>query len=169
MRKVKLTQKATLADKAKAKKGAEVSKQAKKAIIAKKAKEENCSLGYAKLLVTIETLEAKADKTQHEYARLANCRHKVESKTISKVFKTLKDAYKADPNASDNAKLLRADIIGILGRSKFPDFNAFIAPVKGQDKKHSVWSGLMMLKPFNKAAKQKTRAKRQDAKLAKAA
>ena len=170
MRKVKLnTTKATKATKAKAAKKAVNDKAAKKAIIAKKANEENCSLGYAKLLVTIETLEAKADKTQHEYARLANCRHKVESKTISKVFKTLKDAYKADPNASDNAKLLRADIIGILGRSKFPDFNSFIAPVKGQDKKYSVWIGLLMLKPFNKAAKQKTRAKRQDAKLAKAA
>ena len=114
MRKVKLnTTKATKATKAKAAKKAVNDKAAKKAIIAKKANEENCSLGYAKLLVTIETLEAKADKTQHEYARLANCRHKVESKTISKVFKTLKDV--------------------------------------------------------NKAAKQKTRAKRQDAKLAKAA
>jgi hypothetical protein len=144
-------------------------KAAYKAVIVKKADQVKCSLGYAKLLVTIETLENKADKTQHEFARLANARLKVESKTISKVFKTLKDAYKADINASDNAKLLRADIIGILGRSKFPDFNAFVEPVKGLDKKYSVWKGLMMLKPFNKAAKQKTRAKRQDAKLAKAA
>ena len=148
---------------------AERKKADKKSEIAAKADQLNCSKGYAAILLTIETLEAKADKSQHDYVRLANARLKVESKTISQVYKTLRNAHRADQDASENAKALRSDIIGILGRSAFPSFSEYCTPVKGKDKLFNVYTGLMLLKPFNKAAKQKARAKRQDAKLAKAA
>jgi len=141
----------------------------RKSEIAAKADRLNCSKGYAAILLTIETLEAKADKSQHDYVRLANARLKIESKTISQVYKTLRNAHRADQIASENAKALRSDIIGILGRSAFPSFADYCKPVKGKDKTFSIYSGLMLLKPFNKAEKQKARAKRQDVKLAKAA
>ena len=66
------------AEEAKRAKEAERKKAERKAAIAAKAVELDCSKGYAAILLTIETLEAKDNKSQHDFVRLANARLKVE-------------------------------------------------------------------------------------------
>ena len=70
---------------------------------------------------------------------------------MSKVYNELKNS------SGDIAKAVGE----VLGKSSFPTFKAFKNEAKTGQQFFSIYAGLMMLKKFNKSAKQVARAKRQ--------
>ena len=61
---------------------------------------------------TIQTLKGKKDKSSFDWVRLTNANDKLENKSLSNVFKKVKEL-----NETQKA--------GILGKSKFPSFKDF--------------------------------------------
>lgn len=98
---------------------------------------------------TIKTLKAKKEKSSFEWVRLINAQSKIEDKSLSKVFKRLEE-------------LTETEKVGILGKSKFPNFKEFqkLAP-KGKVY-FSLHGGLMILRKFNKVQKTQTKVNRQN-------
>lgn len=111
--------------------------------------------GITKLLNRKKLLTKKKDRTQMDSIYLFNVAFKLENKSLSKVYKDLK-------NATGEFLKYRDEI---LGKSKFPSFNDFKAKAskKRGQYQHSIYSGLMMLKQFNKIEKTLARVKRQNA------
>ena len=109
----------------------------------------NNSINKAK--ATIETLKAKESRTSYESVRLANAIYKIESKTLSKVYKEL----------STSEGELKQIVTEILGGSKFPTFKEFASKAKEGKESFSVWNGLQMLAKFNVKAEQLKKAARQ--------
>ena len=99
--------------------------------------------------LTIQTLKAKKEKSSFDWVRLINAQSKIEDKSLSKVFKRLEE-------------LSETEKVGILGKSKFPNFKEFqkLAP-KGKVY-FSLHGGLMILRKFNKVQKTQTKVKRQN-------
>ena len=98
---------------------------------------------------TIQTLKAKKEKSSFDWVRLINAQSKIEDKSLSKVYKRLNE-------------LTESEKVGILGKSKFPNFKDFqkLAP-KGKIY-FSLHGGLMILRKFNKVQKTQTKVKRQN-------
>lgn len=116
--------------------------------------------GHVKLVGNIAKLKAKKDRTQHENVRLANSLFKAEDKSLSQIYKKIKNAEGA------TAKVVQE----ILGKNKMPSFKAFNEAIKqNENGLYSVWNGLSTLKKFNVSAQQKAKAKRQEKNQAKKA
>jgi len=99
---------------------------------------------------TIQTLKGKKEKSSFDWVRLTNAIDKIENRTLSNVFKKVK-------NLTESQK------IGILGKSKFPTFKEFQNVAKEGKTLFSFYDGLMMLRKFNKAEATKRKVKRQNA------
>ena len=104
----------------------------------------------------ITILNAKVERTAFDSVRLANQLFKIENRSLSKIYNELKNS------SGDIAKAVSE----VLGKSSFPTFKAFKDEAKDGQQFFSIYAGLMMLKKFNKAAKQVARAKRQNKALA---
>lgn len=106
----------------------------------------------------ISILEAKQLKqtlTKQELTWLANAEEKLESKTITRVYRELELKYKAKNDT----------IVRMVGASKFPTFKEWAAkmPIKSQ---YSYWDGVCCLVKFNKVATTATKVERQNKKVA---
>ncbi len=99
---------------------------------------------------TIQTLKGKKQKSSFDWVRLTNATDKLENKSLSNVFKKVKELSETQKS-------------GILGKSKFPDFKDFKDVAKEGKNLFSFYEGLMMLRKFNKVETIKTRVKRQNA------
>jgi len=98
---------------------------------------------------TIETLKAKSEKTSFDWVRLTNAELKIADKSLSKIYKKL-------------GELEKANLIGILGKSKFPGFKEFTSKAKERKNLFSIYEGLMILRKFNKSEQTKAKVKRQN-------
>lgn len=100
-------------------------------------------------------IQATRALTMRELIYLANAEEKLESKTISRVYRELELKYKAG-----NERLLL-----MLGKGDFPTFKDWASkmPVKNQ---YSYYSGLECLAKFNNVAKTATKVQRQNKKVA---
>ena len=101
---------------------------------------------------TIKTLKAKKDRSQFETLRLVNQMYKIENRSLSKIYKEL-----ANPSAE-----IQALISEILGKSQFPTFAQFKAKAKKGQIYFSVYSGLLIVKQFNKIARTRSKVARQN-------
>jgi hypothetical protein len=99
---------------------------------------------------TIQTLKGKKDKSSFDWVRLTNATDKLENKSLSNVFKKVKE-------------LTESQKAGILGKSKFPAFKDFKNVAKEGKNLFSFYDGLMMLRKFNKVETIKTKVRRQNA------
>jgi len=106
---------------------------------------------------SIKTLSNKETRTNYESVRLANAIFKVESKTLSKVYKELKTAEGDLKNA----------ITEVLGKKTLPSFAEFRTKAKEGKEFFSVWDGLNMLSKFNVKAQLAKKAKTQQKREAK--
>lgn len=114
------------------------------------------SKGTTKMLNRLNELKKlKEKRTQMQSVYLFNVAYKLENKSLSKVYKDLK-------NSTGELLKYRDEILGL---SKFPSFKDFQAKASKKRGKyqHSIYSGLLMLKQFNKIEKTKARVKRQNA------
>jgi len=110
--------------------------------------------GYQKVVNTTIELQNKEEKSQHDYVRIANNLFKIEDKTLSQVYKRIKNAEGDVKEAIDS----------ILGKSKLPTFKEFAEAIKpNANKLYSVWNGLLTLKKFNKIETTRTKVARQTA------
>ena len=101
---------------------------------------------------TIKTLSKKTDRTQFETLRLVNQMYKIENRSLSKIYREL-----ANPSTE-----IKALISEILGKSNFPTFAQFKAKAKKGQIYFSVYSGLLIVKQFNKIARTRAKVKRQN-------
>ena len=101
---------------------------------------------------TIKTLKAKKDRSQFETLRLVNQMYKIENRSLSKIYKEL-----ASPSAE-----IQSLISEILGKSQFPTFAQFKAKAKKGQIYFSVYSGLLIVKQFNKIARTRSKVARQN-------
>ena len=101
---------------------------------------------------TIKTLSKKTDRTQFETLRLVNQMYKIENRSLSKIYKEL-----ANPSTE-----IQSLISEILGKSEFPTFAQFKAKAKKGQIYFSVYSGLLIVKQFNKIAKTRAKVTRQN-------
>ena len=101
---------------------------------------------------TIKTLSKKTDRTQFETLRLVNQMYKIENRSLSKIYREL-----ANPSTE-----IKALISEILGKSNFPTFAQFKAKAKKGQVYFSVYSGLLIVKQFNKIARTRAKVKRQN-------
>ena len=104
-----------------------------------------------KVNATVETLKARETRTRYESVRLANAIYKVESRTLSKIYKELSKAEGE----------LKEIITEILGDYKFPEFKEFVKKAPEKKEYFSIWNGLNMIKKFNLKAEQKKKAAKQ--------
>jgi len=102
-----------------------------------------------------DKLNAKENKTTNEWVRLANLHNKIECRTLSNVYAVAKKSpYKQS----------------ILGKAKFPDFNAFREKMNSlhPDKtSFSEYQGFMCLGKFNIALQVAVKAAKQSKNTAK--
>ena len=98
---------------------------------------------------TIKTLNAKKDRTSFEEVKLVNARLKLEDKSLSKLWKTLK------------RELSQKEVKNISDLDTFPALKDFRQFAKEGKEFFSLWDGLLMLKKFNKKAKLVKRVKKQ--------
>jgi len=110
-----------------------------------------------KAKATIETLNAKETLTQFEKVRKANAIYKVESRSLSQIYKVLKTA---DGD-------LKEAIADVLGKKTLPKFPEFASKAKEGKELFSIWDGLNMLSKFNKKAMQQKKAAKQQKREAK--
>ncbi len=124
-------------------------KSVKKAILTKKT---NSPKWATNAKATIEKLSKKEDRTQFETLRLVNQMYKIENRSLSKIYKEL-----ANPSTE-----IQSLISEILGKSQFPTFAQFKAKAKDGQIYFSVYSGLLIVKQFNKIAKTRAKVTRQN-------
>ena len=105
---------------------------------------------------TIQTLKAKSELTSFEWVRLTNAELKIADKSLSKIYKKL-------------GELETKNLVGILGKSKFPSFKEFTSKAKNGKELFSVYDGLMILRKFNKSEQTKAKISRQNKTLSKVA
>ena len=101
---------------------------------------------------TIKTLSKKTDRTQFETLRLVNQMYKIENRSLSKIYREL-----ANPTPE-----IKALISEMLGKSAFPTFAQFKAKAKKGQLYFSIYSGLLIVKQFNKIARTRAKVKRQN-------
>ena len=127
------------------------SNQVKKAI-SKNVKISEAPKWSIKANETIKTLKAKKERSQFETLRLVNQMYKIENRSLSKIYKDL----------SNPSPEIQALISEILGASKFPTFAEFKAKAKKEQIYFSVYSGLLIVKQFNKIAKTRVKVAKQN-------
>jgi len=127
------------------------SNQVKKAI-SKTVKISDAPKWATKSIETINTLKAKKERSQFETLRLVNQMYKIENRSLSKIYKDL----------SNPSTEIQALISEILGKSKFPTFAEFKAKAKKEQIYFSVYSGLLIVKQFNKIAKTRVKVAKQN-------
>ena len=110
-----------------------------------------------KSIETIKTLKAKKERSQFETLRLVNQMYKIENRSLSKIYKDL----------SNPSTEIQALISEILGKSQFPTFAQFKAKAKKEQIYFSVYSGLLIVKQFNKIAKTRSKVAKQNKATAK--
>jgi len=132
------------------------SKQVQKAI-AKNVKISESPKWATKSIETIKTLKDKKERTQFETLRLVNQMYKIENRSLSKIYKDL----------SNPSTEIQALISEILGKSQFPTFAQFKAKAKKEQIYFSVYSGLLIVKQFNKIAKTRIKVAKQNKATAK--
>jgi len=110
-----------------------------------------------KAKATIETLNEKETLTQFEKVRKANAIYKVESRSLSQIYKVLKTA---DGD-------LKEAITDVLGKKTLPKFPEFASKAKEGKEFFSIWDGLNMLSKFNLKAQQAKKAASQQKREAK--
>lgn len=101
---------------------------------------------------TIKTLSKKTDRTQFETLRLVNQMYKIENRSLSKIYREL-------ANPTQEIKILISEM---LGKSQFPTFAQFKAKAKKGQVYFSIYSGLLIVKQFNKIARTRAKVKRQN-------
>lgn len=106
---------------------------------------------------SIETLNAKKNRSNFESRMLANAIYKVEARSLSKIYKDLNDA-KGD---------LKNAVTEVLGKKTLPTFAEFKSKAKEGKEYFSIWDGLNMLSKFNTKAQQVKKAERQQKREAK--
>lgn len=106
-------------------------------------------------IAVLEAKQLSESLTRQELLSLANAYEKLESKKISRVYRELELKIKAKD----------ATLLSILGKAKFPTFKEWAAkmPEKFQ---YSYWDGLQCLSKFNKIAVTKSKAVKQNKKVA---
>lgn len=112
---------------------------------------------FEKANATIKALNDKENRTQFDAVRLANQMYKIENRSLSKVYRELQK-----PSAE-----IKPIIKEILGKSKFPTFAEFSAKAKEGQIFFSIYSGLLMLKKFNRIEQTRAKVKRQNKTTAK--
>ena len=127
------------------------SNQVKKAI-SKNVKISESPKWATKSIETIKTLKAKKERSQFETLRLVNQMYKIENRSLSKIYKDL----------SSPSPEIQALISEILGKSQFPTFAEFKAKAKKEQIYFSVYSGLLIVKQFNKIAKTRVKVAKQN-------
>jgi len=127
------------------------SKQVQKAI-SKTVKIAESPKWATKSIETIKTLKAKKERSQFETLRLVNQMYKIENRSLSKIYKDL----------SNPSPEIQALISEILGKSQFPTFAQFKAKAKKEQIYFSVYSGLLIVKQFNKIAKTRIKVAKQN-------
>jgi len=127
------------------------SNQVKKAI-SKTVKISDAPKWATKSIETINTLKAKKERSQFETLRLVNQMYKIENRSLSKIYKDL----------SSPSQEIQSLISEILGKSQFPTFAQFKAKAKKEQIYFSVYSGLLIVKQFNKIAKTRAKVTRQN-------
>ena len=127
------------------------SNQVKKAI-SKNVKISESPKWATKSIETIKTLKAKKERSQFETLRLVNQMYKIENRSLSKIYKDL----------SNPSPEIQALISEILGKSQFPTFAQFKAKAKKEQIYFSVYSGLLIVKQFNKIAKTRIKVAKQN-------
>ena len=127
------------------------SNQVKKAI-SKTVKISEAPKWATKSIETINTLKAKKGRSQFETLRLVNQMYKIENRSLSKIYKDL----------SSPSQEIQSLISEILGKSEFPTFAQFKAKAKKEQIYFSVYSGLLIVKQFNKIAKTRAKVTRQN-------
>ena len=132
------------------------SKQVQKAI-SKTVKIAESPKWATKSIETIKTLKAKKERSQFETLRLVNQMYKIENRSLSKIYKDL----------SNPSPEIQALISEILGKSQFPTFAQFKAKAKKEQIYFSVYSGLLIVKQFNKIAKTRIKVAKQNKATAK--
>lgn len=132
------------------------SNQVKKAI-SKNVKISESPKWATKSIETIKTLKGKKERTQFETLRLVNQMYKIENRSLSKIYKDL----------SNPSTEIQALISEILGKSQFPTFAQFKAKAKKEQIYFSVYSGLLIVKQFNKIAKTRIKVAKQNKATAK--
>ena len=132
------------------------SNQVQKAI-AKTVKISEAPKWATKSIETIKTLKAKKERSQFETLRLVNQMYKIENRSLSKIYKDLS-------NPSPEIQTLISEI---LGKSQFPTFAQFKAKAKKEQIYFSVYSGLLIVKQFNKIAKTRVKVAKQNKATAK--
>ena len=132
------------------------SKQVQKAI-AKNVKISDAPKWSIKANETIKTLKGKKERTQFETLRLVNQMYKIENRSLSKIYKDL----------SSPSPEIQTLISEILGKSQFPTFAQFKAKAKKEQIYFSVYSGLLIVKQFNKIAKTRVKVAKQNKATAK--
>jgi len=101
---------------------------------------------------TIKTLKAKKERSQFETLRLVNQMYKIENRSLSKIYREL-----ANPSTE-----IQSLISEMLGKSEFPTFAQFKAKAKQGQIYFSVYSGLLIVKQFNKIAKTRSKVAKQN-------
>jgi len=132
------------------------SNQVKKAI-SKTVKISDAPKWATKSIETINTLKAKKERSQFETLRLVNQMYKIENRSLSKIYKDL----------SSPSQEIQSLISEILGKSQFPTFAQFKAKAKKEQIYFSVYSGLLIVKQFNKIAKTRSKVAKQNKATAK--
>ena len=132
------------------------SNQVKKAI-SKNVKISESPKWATKSIETIKTLKAKKERSQFETLRLINQMYKIENRSLSKIYKDL----------SNPSTEIQALISEMLGKSEFPTFAQFKAKAKKEQIYFSVYSGLLIVKQFNKIAKTRSKVAKQNKATAK--
>jgi|TARA_B110000908_G_scaffold119252_1_gene139749 hypothetical protein len=132
------------------------SNQVKKAI-SKTVKIAESPKWSVKANETIKTLKAKKERSQFDTLRLVNQMFKIENRSLSKIYKDLS-------NPSPEIQVLISEI---LGASKFPTFAQFKEKAKKEQTYFSVYSGLLIVKQFNKIAKTRSKVAKQNKATAK--
>ena len=106
-------------------------------------------------ILTLESKQLKQALTKQELTWLANAEEKLESKTITRVYREIELKFKAKNDT----------IVRMIGASKFPTFKEWAEkmPIKSQ---YSYWDGVCCLVKFNKIATTATKVQRQNKQVA---
>lgn len=116
------------------------------------------SKAILKANTTIKAVNAKENTTYFDIQKLANAHFKIEFKSISYVYKLLKNEYKEGLSVTKPTELQKA-IIRLVSSKGFPSFASFKNAYKGSP---CVWFGLSALRKLNPKAVQEAKAKRQN-------
>ena len=114
------------------------------------------SKATAKAIDTINTIQAQETKTAFDLQKLANAIYKVESKSISHVYKQIALIYISEGELTD--------VVKELAGAKMPTFKEFAKAYKGTP---CLWYGFATLRKLNPKFQLAEKVKRQNKATAK--